>query len=117
MYKRQVFSFTNTGENDLYIVDAIGSCGCTVPKYPKNIPIKPGESGKIEVNFDSSGRPSLQQKWLKFLQTPYLEVNFYEYKHLLNQKIINYGVTVSLSSFNSISLFILYNNTFNEEEQ
>ena len=62
---KTVFSFTNTGENDLYIVDAIGSCGCTVPKYPKNIPIKPGESGKIEVNFDSNGRPSLQQKMVK----------------------------------------------------
>ena len=33
-----------------------------MPKYPKNIAIKPGESGEIEVNFDSNGRPSLQQK-------------------------------------------------------
>ena len=32
---KTIFSFTNTGENDLYIVDAVGSCGCTVPKYPK----------------------------------------------------------------------------------
>ena len=56
---------TNTGENDLYIVDAVGSCGCTVPKYPKNIPIKPGENGEIEVNFDTNGRPSLQQKMIK----------------------------------------------------
>jgi|TARA_A100001015_G_C15037592_1_gene737335 uncharacterized cupredoxin-like copper-binding protein len=59
------FSFTNTGENDLYIVEAIGSCGCTVPKYPKNVAIKPGESGEIEVNFDSNGRPNLQQKMVK----------------------------------------------------
>jgi len=62
---KTVFSFTNTGENDLYIVDAIGSCGCTVPKYPKNVAIKPGESGEIEVNFDSNGRPNLQQKMVK----------------------------------------------------
>ena len=62
---KTVFSFTNTGENDLYIVDAIGSCGCTVPKYPKNIAIKPGETGEIEVNFDSNGRPNLQQKMVK----------------------------------------------------
>ena len=62
---KTIFNFTNTGENDLYIVDAIGSCGCTVPKYPKNIAIKPGESGEIEVNFDSNGRPSLQQKMVK----------------------------------------------------
>ena len=62
---KTTFAFTNTGENDLYIVDAVGSCGCTVPKYPKNIPIKPGENGEIEVNFDTNGRPNLQQKIIK----------------------------------------------------
>ena len=59
------FTFTNTSQNDLYIVDARGSCGCTVPKYPKNIAIKPGETGEIEVNFDTTGRPNLQQKMVK----------------------------------------------------
>ncbi|MEK9755772.1 MAG: DUF1573 domain-containing protein [Bacteroidota bacterium] len=62
---KTIFTFTNTGENDLFIVDAVGSCGCTVPKYPKNIAIKPGETGEIEVNFDSNGRPNLQQKMVK----------------------------------------------------
>lgn len=56
------FNFTNTGKADLLIVDARGSCGCTVPKYPKNIPIKPGESGQILVSFDSSNKPNMQQK-------------------------------------------------------
>ena len=62
---KTVFTFTNTSENDLYIVDARGSCGCTVPNYPKNVAIKPGESGEIEVNFDTTGRPNLQQKMVK----------------------------------------------------
>ena len=62
---KTVFTFTNTSQNDLYIVDARGSCGCTVPKYPKNIAIKPGKTGEIEVNFDSRGRPNLQQKTVK----------------------------------------------------
>jgi hypothetical protein len=56
------FNFTNTGRADLLIVDARGSCGCTVPKYPKNIPIKPGETGQILVSFDSSNKPNMQQK-------------------------------------------------------
>ena len=56
------FNFTNTGKADLLIVDARGSCGCTVPKYPKNVPIKPGESGQILVSFDSSNKPNMQQK-------------------------------------------------------
>ena len=29
------FTFTNSGKSDLIIVDARGSCGCTVPEYPK----------------------------------------------------------------------------------
>ena len=62
---KTIFKFTNTSENDLYIGDAMGSCGCTVPKYPKNIPIKPGGTGEIEVNFDTNGRPDLQQKMVK----------------------------------------------------
>jgi hypothetical protein len=57
-----VFTFTNSGKSDLIIVDARGSCGCTVPEYPKNTPIPPGESGKIRVSFDSSNKPNLQQK-------------------------------------------------------
>ena len=56
------FNFTNTGQEDLIIVDARGSCGCTVPQYPKNTPIAPGASGKILVSFDSNNKPGLQQK-------------------------------------------------------
>ena len=56
------FGFTNTGDADLIIVDARGSCGCTVPQYPKNTPIAPGESGSIVVSFDSSNKPNMQQK-------------------------------------------------------
>lgn len=57
-----VFTFTNTGKSDLVIVDARGSCGCTVPSYPKNTPIAPGEKGEITVSFDSNNKPNMQQK-------------------------------------------------------
>ncbi|MBN8566479.1 MAG: DUF1573 domain-containing protein [Flavobacteriales bacterium] len=56
-----VFTFTNTGDADLLITNASGSCGCTVPEYPKE-PIKPGKSGKMKVTFDSGGKPGMQQK-------------------------------------------------------
>ena len=39
----KVFKFTNTGNEPLIIEDAKGTCGCTVPTYPKE-PIKPGET-------------------------------------------------------------------------
>ena len=57
-----LFTFTNTGKSDLVIVDARGSCGCTVPEYPKNTPIAPGATAQIRVSFDSSNKPNLQQK-------------------------------------------------------
>ncbi|MET0759507.1 MAG: DUF1573 domain-containing protein [Flavobacterium sp.] len=55
------FNFKNTGEADLIIVKAVGSCGCTVPEYPKEA-IKPGESAKMKVSFDSKGKHGQQQK-------------------------------------------------------
>jgi len=56
------FNFTNTGKSPLIITDGFASCGCTKPEWPKN-PIKPGESGKIHVTFNSQGKtPGLQDK-------------------------------------------------------
>ena len=50
------FKFTNTGDAPLIITDAKSSCGCTVPEYPKNTPIAPGESGELLVKFNGSGQ-------------------------------------------------------------
>lgn len=55
------FVFTNTGDAPLIISNAKGSCGCTVPNWPKN-PIAPGEKGSIDVSFNSSGRKGIQNK-------------------------------------------------------
>lgn len=46
------FKFTNTGSGPLVISGAKGSCGCTVPSYPKE-PIMPGESEYIKVKYDT----------------------------------------------------------------
>ena len=35
---KTIFKFTNTSENDLYIVDAMGSCGCTCLLYTSPSP-------------------------------------------------------------------------------
>ncbi|WP_224489522.1 DUF1573 domain-containing protein [Robertkochia flava] len=51
----KVFTFTNTGDAPLIITNASSSCGCTIPKYPENEPIAPGESGEILVKFNGSG--------------------------------------------------------------
>ncbi len=49
----RIFKFTNTGTEPLIISNAKGSCGCTVPKWPKD-PILPGETSKIEVRYDTN---------------------------------------------------------------
>lgn len=55
------FHFRNTGKKNLIISGASGSCGCTVPKWPKE-PIAPNKTGVIQVVFDSEGKRGYQEK-------------------------------------------------------
>ncbi len=57
----KIFKFTNTGAEPLIIESAVGSCGCTVPKFPKE-PIKPGEAGEIEVVYSPGKQQGAQTK-------------------------------------------------------
>jgi hypothetical protein len=58
---KHVFTFTNTGKEPLVIENAKGSCGCTVPKYPKE-PIAPGKTGEIEVVYKPGKQKNVQTK-------------------------------------------------------
>ncbi len=49
---QNIFVVTNTGDEPLVIINAKGSCGCTVPEWPRE-PILPGESANFLVKFDS----------------------------------------------------------------
>tara|TARA_Y100000816_G_C25976977_1_gene510019 strand:+ start:292 stop:759 length:468 start_codon:yes stop_codon:yes gene_type:complete len=55
------FRFTNTGQAPLIISKATAACGCTVPQWPKQ-PIPVGGTGEIQVQFDSSNKPGMQNK-------------------------------------------------------
>ncbi|MDH5597975.1 MAG: DUF1573 domain-containing protein [Cyclobacteriaceae bacterium] len=55
------FKFTNTGEAPLIIQSAVGSCGCTVPSWPKE-PIPVGGSSEVTAKFDSKGKAGTQNK-------------------------------------------------------
>ena len=55
------YKFKNTGSEPLIISNAKGSCGCTVPEWPKE-PIAPGASSEILVQFDSSNKSGNQSK-------------------------------------------------------
>ena len=55
------FKFTNIGNEPLIITNAEGSCGCTVPIFPKE-PIMKNQSAVIKVTFNSTGKFGIQDK-------------------------------------------------------
>ena len=50
---KREFVFVNNGNQPLIITSATGSCGCTVPSFPKD-PIAPGEKSVIGVKYDTT---------------------------------------------------------------
>ena len=50
------FELKNIGKVPIIISNAHGSCGCTVPTWPKE-PILPGKTSKITVTYNTQGRP------------------------------------------------------------
>ena len=57
------FKFTNTGSVPLLISKATATCGCTVPKWPKD-PVGVGETGEIQVKFNTANRRNMQTKYV-----------------------------------------------------
>ena len=51
----------------LVIVDARGSCGCTVPEYPKNTPIAPVQQDKFALVLILATNPICNKRQLPFL--------------------------------------------------
>lgn len=51
----RIYTFTNTGDIPLILTNAKGSCGCTVPQWPRE-PILPGETATLTVNFNSKNK-------------------------------------------------------------
>jgi len=56
-----VFKFYNGSMQPLIISNAVASCGCTTPTWPKT-PILPGKEGEVSVTFNSAGKVGLQDK-------------------------------------------------------
>ncbi len=55
------FHIKNSGDKNLIIAQAVGSCGCTVPEYPKE-PVAPGAIVPIKDTFSSAGKQHEQNK-------------------------------------------------------
>ena len=70
----KVFKFTNTGEAPLIISNATATCGCTVPRWPKE-PVAVGETGEIQVRFNSRNKVGIQNKTITITANTYPSVN------------------------------------------
>jgi len=55
------FILKNTGDAPLLIRSAKGSCGCTVPEWPKE-PVAVGDEAIIKVTFNSGNKRGKQNK-------------------------------------------------------
>lgn len=80
------FVFKNIGRTDLVITDAKGSCGCTVPEYPKS-PVRSGQIGKIKVSFNSSRKTGNQTKTVTLFTNTKNKTEILTIKAAINQKV------------------------------
>jgi hypothetical protein len=57
------FEISNSGDGDLILKTVRATCGCTVAQ-PEKTEIKPGESTKIHVEFNTADREGEQQQYI-----------------------------------------------------
>jgi hypothetical protein len=74
-----VFSFKNTGTDELVLTNVHVTCGCTVPDWPRD-PISPGQSAEITVVFNSAGKMGRQNKTITVVSNA---VNATEYINIV----------------------------------
>lgn len=79
------FQFTNTGSVPLIITNAVGTCGCTIPEYPKE-PIAPGEKGEIKVKFNSKGFEGEKNKEVLIETNTAQKKESIQFKAIVNKK-------------------------------
>jgi len=68
------FNFTNNGEAPLIIEKAQATCGCTVPVWTRE-PIPVGETGEIQVRFDSKNKTGVQNKTVTITANTYPQIS------------------------------------------
>lgn len=64
--KNKKFTFKNEGQTDLIIRKIKANCGCTTAKASSTL-IKAGQSGVIDVTFDSKGQSGKQSKTISVI--------------------------------------------------
>jgi hypothetical protein len=80
-----VFKFKNTGKSDLTVLHAQASCGCTVPEWTKK-PIKSGETGELNIVFNSEGKMGAQKKTVTLTTNTEIGKEIINFKVNINPK-------------------------------
>lgn len=80
-----VYKVKNTGEAPLIIQSAQPSCGCTVPTWSQE-PIPVGETGQITAEFDSSGKPGINNKTITVTANTWPKVTTLRFKAMVTPK-------------------------------
>jgi len=79
------YKFKNTGAAPLIIQNAQGSCGCTTPDWTKE-PIPVGGSGFIKAEFDSNGKPNIQNKTVTVTSNTWPKTTTLRFKAMVTPK-------------------------------
>lgn len=79
------YSFKNTGQAPLIIQNAQPSCGCTVPEWSKE-PIPVGGTGYVKAEFDSNGKPNIQNKTITVTANTWPKVTTLRFKAMVTPK-------------------------------
>jgi hypothetical protein len=79
------YKFKNTGEAPLIIQGAQGSCGCTTPDWSKE-PIPVGGTGFVKAEFDSNGKPNIQNKTVTVTANTWPKTTMLRFKAMVTPK-------------------------------
>ena len=79
------YKVKNTGEAPLIIQSAQPSCGCTVPTFSKD-PIPVNGSGFVTAEFDSSGKPGINNKTITVTSNTWPKVTTLRFKAMVTPK-------------------------------
>lgn len=79
------YTFKNTGEAPLVIQSAQPSCGCTAPDWSRN-EIPAGGTGFVKAEFDSNGKPGMQNKTITVTANTWPKVTTLRFKAMVTAK-------------------------------
>ena len=84
------YKFKNTGEAPLIIQEAKPSCGCTVPEWTRT-PIPVGGEGFVKAEFDSNGKPNVQNKTITVVANTWPKQTPLKFKAMVTPKAQSSG--------------------------